>query len=753
MPTGLLLGRYRLTETAGHGGFATVEVAWDTRLQRRVAVKRIALRNSADPTARASLREARTAALLNDANIVNVLDFEVTDNEALIIMEYIEGPNLVTLLRNSSTLLDLPSIAAITRDVGNALIHAHENQVLHLDIKPANILFDLKGNAKVTDFGMASLSARVGFAEPQGGTVGYMPPEQIEGQQVDERTDLWALAILIYQLLVGNNPYLVADAEESLRRIETVNLPLPSQVRSDLDPAIDLLFISALSAEPAWRQSSIKTFVDALLPHLGNTRSGRAALRRRVGVLSSDNQIAENSGQLANLSERQASQRSAQDQFTNMEKTGEIAPVNALWPELPAETRGSQRDGSDDYGSGSDYYSDRDNSGGSDRNYSSDRSDNSNSSDSYNHDGDNNDDEDEERSSLPIWWRLSQRTQGALTRLLAALACVSTAFVGISGFGLLGLGGGGVVTGSSWRPVGGSIESTINLSPAELTASEFQLQLIILLGILALIVIVALIAPTLGAAVAILALVAGFWARGLVFVSILLAFVLVIWWLLVGRRGVNESIIMSLTTLLTCLFAPFCLPLLAGGKLRLLKALGTTGASWFLILFLSGLTRPLLDSELPGQLFSAGFILERASHQFPPAFWILINSPTSWLSLLTWLLACACMVFFSRNKKPSEPQSGWRRQLAKDDKEDDPLANRPSRLKLMMGAVLATFLLLVGLLVVPFINGDLYLTAQIVGLSIKIGVSFVLISLLILTGVLAGCSETAAGFSAENTEQ
>ncbi|MDR0459105.1 MAG: serine/threonine protein kinase [Coriobacteriales bacterium] len=741
MPAGLLLGRYRLTETAGHGGFATVEVAWDTRLQRRVAVKRIALRNSADPTARASLREARTAALLNDANIVNVLDFEVTATEALIIMEYIEGPSLVTLLRNSSTLLDLPSIAAITRDVGNALIHAHENQVLHLDIKPANILFDLKGNAKVTDFGMASLSARVGFAEPQGGTVGYMPPEQIEGQQVDERTDLWALAILIYQLLVGNNPYLVADAEESLRRIETVNLPLPSQVRNDLNPAIDLLFISALSAEPAWRQSSIKTFVDALLPYLGNTRSGRAALRRRVGVLSSDNQIAENSGQLVNLTVRQASQRPAQDQFTNVEITGEIVPANALWPVLPAETRTSQRDGSD-YSSGSD----RDYSSGSDR------SDSSNSGDGYNHD-DEDDDEDEERSSLPLWWRLSPRAQAALTRLLAALACVSTAFVGISGFGLLGLGGGGVVTGSSWRPVGGSIESTISYTPVELTASEFQLQLIVLLGILALIAIVALIAPTLGAAVATLTLVAGFWARGLVFISILLAFVLVIWWLLVGRRGVNESIIMALTMLLTCLFAPFCLPLLAGGKLRLLKALGTTGASWFLILFLSGLTRPLIDSELPGQLFSAGFILERASHQFPPAFWTLLNSPTSWLSLLTWLLACACMVYFSRNKKPSEPQSGWRRQSAKDDKEDDPLANRPSRLKLMMGAVLATFLLLVGLLVVPFSNGELYLTAQIVGLSIKIGVSFVLISLLILTGVLAGCSETAAGFSADNIEQ
>ncbi|MCL2339581.1 MAG: serine/threonine protein kinase, partial [Actinomycetia bacterium] len=246
MPAEMLLGRYRLSETAQSGGFSTVQIAWDTRLQRRVAVKRIALIGSGGSAAQDGLLEARTAALLSDPNIVSVLDFEVLANEALIIMEYVDGPNLATLMRAATELFDLPSVAAIAQDVGGALSHAHENQVLHLDIKPANILFNAKGQAKVTDFGMALLSAQRGFGPALGGTVGYMPPEQIYGMELDERTDLWALAILLYQLLVGFNPYLVGSTAESLELMESTGLPLPSQQRPDLNAAVDRLFVRSL---------------------------------------------------------------------------------------------------------------------------------------------------------------------------------------------------------------------------------------------------------------------------------------------------------------------------------------------------------------------------------------------------------------------------------------------------------------------------------------------------------------------------
>ncbi|MDR0309126.1 MAG: serine/threonine protein kinase, partial [Coriobacteriales bacterium] len=216
----MLLGRYRRLHAAGKGGFATVEVGWDTRLQRRVAIKRISLKayQEYQPTESQAypgaidlpgLQEARTAALLNDAHIVRVIDFQTTEDEAFIIMEYVDGPTLTEVLMAADELLDLDIIAALIRDIAQALICAHENQVLHLDIKPDNVLLDMSnGHAKVTDFGLAQLASSSGYSSSRGGSCGFMPPEQIDGSIVDERSDLWSFAILSYQLLTGMNPFL-----------------------------------------------------------------------------------------------------------------------------------------------------------------------------------------------------------------------------------------------------------------------------------------------------------------------------------------------------------------------------------------------------------------------------------------------------------------------------------------------------------------------------------------------------------------
>ncbi|MDR0347636.1 MAG: serine/threonine protein kinase, partial [Coriobacteriales bacterium] len=270
----------RLIETKGKGGFGTVDVAWDSRLQRRVAIKRIPL--AIDETDLPGIQEARTAALLNDARIVNVLDFEVTGTEALLIMEYVDGPTLTNLLRESAELLDLDSITTIMNDVAAALEYAHENQVLHLDIKPDNILIDHKGHTKVTDFGLAELSGTAGFAEAQGGTIGYMPPEQILQGDVDARTDLWAFAVLLYQLLTGSNPFFARTTDESLARILNEPLTLPSALRPELDPAIDEVLVRALMANRLQRFASVPEFFAEVAPYLGNAQNGRRALKRRV---------------------------------------------------------------------------------------------------------------------------------------------------------------------------------------------------------------------------------------------------------------------------------------------------------------------------------------------------------------------------------------------------------------------------------------------------------------------------------------
>ena len=730
-PTDLLLGRYRLTETAGRGGFSTVEVAWDNRLQRRVAIKRIAL-SQGSGEADDGLSEARTAAMLNDSNIVSVIDFEVTATEALVIMEYIDGPDLATLMRASTELFDMNCVAAIARDIGNALIYAHAHQVLHLDIKPANILFDPNGYAKVTDFGMAVLTSRHGYGLSMGGTVGYMPPEQIESLAVDERTDLWAFAVLIYQLLVGNNPYLVADADESLNLIETLVIPLPSQVRDELDPEIDRLFISALSAEPSWRQKSIKSFLDDLLPMLGSSRSGRYALRRRIAQIDSDpgsdpvNSVSGVSQRLESTRNINAGRNRDIDEamFDDMldDNLRDNQPDRSRSATRDTRVRRNARNTPDD-----DSYDDY-------------------SNDDYSYDDYSNDDDDYDYDDyipsvrIPFWQRIQPGTRSRITRLTAAVLALITTFFGLTGFGIFGLGGGGMATGESWRPVGGTLPAGSGPSSA-LTQTEFQGQLIIVLGILFLVALVAFIAPSLGGAVSMLFVCAGVFARGLVIVAALLFVVVTLWWLFLGRRGWTETMLVTATIPLTFLFAPFSLPMLAGSQMKALRAFGTVLTNWLVWMIISPLTMPGLFRLQSGRLFAVGWVLSKANRQFPSALVTAMSYGTNWLYLLIMLLTCAFMLFIARRKtaKSSSSRASQNTNSTVDDtvySGEDPLS--PSRLRMTVGAVLATILLAVGLMAVPLLYGESAPVTSIVGLAIKLCVSMVLVIVMARLRILVG---------------
>ncbi|MCI6506824.1 MAG: serine/threonine protein kinase, partial [Olsenella sp.] len=204
----VLLNRYRVLARRGTGGFGTVCTCWDTRLQRRVAIKRIPVLDMDDgisaSTAEEALGEARTACLLAHPNIVSVLDFEMEGAYAYLIMEYVDGLNLAELLsRVEGGTLSHDECAHMVASVGRALAFAHENGVLHLDIKPTNIMVDRRGTVKLADFGMATLASAAGYGDARGGTVGYMPPEQIQGMLVDERADVFSLAVVTWQALCG----------------------------------------------------------------------------------------------------------------------------------------------------------------------------------------------------------------------------------------------------------------------------------------------------------------------------------------------------------------------------------------------------------------------------------------------------------------------------------------------------------------------------------------------------------------------
>jgi len=286
LPDEVILGRYRVLSRCGRGGFGTVCTCWDTRLQRRVAIKRMPLMRSTDlrgistSTVDEALAEARTACLLAHPNIVTVFDFETDGESAYLVMEYVDGLNLSELLaRVEGGALTHEECAHMLASVGQALSYAHENGVLHLDIKPTNIMIDRQGTVKLADFGMATLASAAGYGGARGGTVGYMPPEQIEGMLVDERTDVFSLAVVTWQALTGKNPFAATSANESLTKIYHGAKPPLSKVDPPLAGALESALMHAVIADATARTSSVDDLVDDMLPGLGSTEEGADSLR------------------------------------------------------------------------------------------------------------------------------------------------------------------------------------------------------------------------------------------------------------------------------------------------------------------------------------------------------------------------------------------------------------------------------------------------------------------------------------------
>lgn len=285
----VLLGRYRVLARRGTGGFGTVCTCWDQRLQRRVAIKRMPLLAETGTTAEEALAEARTACMLSHPNIVTVLDFEADGAFAYLVMEFVDGLNLAELLaRVEGGRLTPEECAHLVESVARALAYAHENRVLHLDIKPTNILIDRQGTVKLADFGMATLSSAAGYGDARGGTVGYMPPEQIEGMLVDERTDVFSLAVVACQALTGESPFAAPSAAASLEKIRRgAARPLVRSCPS-LDPDAGQALLAALSPEPAGRTPDALEFADDLAACLGSPAQGAASLRELVEQAESD---------------------------------------------------------------------------------------------------------------------------------------------------------------------------------------------------------------------------------------------------------------------------------------------------------------------------------------------------------------------------------------------------------------------------------------------------------------------------------
>jgi len=246
----LVDGRYRVLRKLGTGGMANVYLAEDQELGRRVAIKVLDDRHASDDQfVERFRREAKAAAALSHPNIVSIYDRGETDGTYYIAMEYLEGPNLKELVRQGTP--SIRTAVAYTREILSALRLAHRRGLVHRDIKPHNILVDAEGRLKVTDFGIArSGPSQMTEAGSIIGTAQYLSPEQARGAPVDQRSDLYSVGVVLYELLTGTVPFTGSTPLEiAMKHLSEVPKP-PSRRRPDVPPDLDRVVLRALAKNP-----------------------------------------------------------------------------------------------------------------------------------------------------------------------------------------------------------------------------------------------------------------------------------------------------------------------------------------------------------------------------------------------------------------------------------------------------------------------------------------------------------------------
>jgi tetratricopeptide (TPR) repeat protein len=281
--TGATFGKYQIVERLGRGGMADVYRAYQPGMDRYVAIKIMHAHLSEDPDFITRFkREAQSVGALRHPNIVQVIDFDSQDDEYYMVMEYIKGDTLKTLLKQRGA-LPLDEALDLLIKLADAVAYAHSQGMIHRDIKPANVLMSGPHNPVLTDFGIARILTATGLTASglAIGTPAYISPEAGRGEKVDERADIYSLGIVLYEMLTGVVPY---DADTPYAVIlKHINDPLPGprQRIPDLPESVEQIILKALAKNRNDRFQSAAEFRDALqeakdsLPAEAPTRAGK----------------------------------------------------------------------------------------------------------------------------------------------------------------------------------------------------------------------------------------------------------------------------------------------------------------------------------------------------------------------------------------------------------------------------------------------------------------------------------------------
>jgi serine/threonine-protein kinase len=268
-------GEYTIDALLGRGGMGSVYLATHGRLGRRVALKLLAPELANDEAFRARfLRESRLAASLDHPNVIPIYDANEIDGVLFLAMRYVNGPSLQAFVRERGA-LSVGETSRIADQVGGALDAAHRAGLVHRDVKPANVLVaEPSMHVYLCDFGLAKQTSSGGTTQTGFflGTLDYAAPEQIEGKQVDARTDVYALGGVVHYCLTGRPPYARGSDVALLQAHLNDPPPLPSKLRSDIPAAVDAVVAKAMAKAPAARYEA----AGALASDLRRAASGEA---------------------------------------------------------------------------------------------------------------------------------------------------------------------------------------------------------------------------------------------------------------------------------------------------------------------------------------------------------------------------------------------------------------------------------------------------------------------------------------------
>ena len=265
------LGHYEVVSELGRGGMGVVYKGYEPSLARYVAIKELSPALAGDPAVvERFLREARSMALLNDPHIIQIYSIGQENDLPFFVMEFVDGSSVAALIQRDKHLQPGDAMK-IVHQTAKGLSAAHDRGVIHRDIKPANLILSQRGQVKIADFGIAlansDMNQKLTSAGEMVGTPGYLPPELLLGKAVDQRSDVYALGVVLFEMLTGRTPFSDASVYKLMLDVVQSEVPDVREINADIDPGVAAILAKMLIKDPAKRYQSMADLIKDLEKH------------------------------------------------------------------------------------------------------------------------------------------------------------------------------------------------------------------------------------------------------------------------------------------------------------------------------------------------------------------------------------------------------------------------------------------------------------------------------------------------------